>query len=877
MRKMWKSVIAAVFTLSTVVSSVVMPTAVSAADAAIPLPELRVEGFESYAAGTALDVRYPVNGGLYYTNNTATAAVIEMPIDDTTGLATDNANKKVSGTKRVELVPLKDGDSQKAVGVKLAVTEGETYQVRATVRARDDSSSRQYYIRCWQNSGTILKTGPAKNSSGDWVDLELDYTSTVTGTLYFEVFTWKDGFVMDDFYVHKVAETTDGTFETGEEGVAMPLAVKGLGTIYSGFSTSEVVKGISASGSRSLKYERTPAAETAGAAAYISKTAELKAGVTYVISAKVRKLETMSDKLYRIRAYKTSAEPSPALPSNGIMVTSGTSGDDWITIECEYTSEIDNTIRFEVAGWNDGGYVDDFIIYDKSDVPDPTPEPVMINTSDSTFESCETGGVLPVVHGAYGDIASGELYAGWSTAEIVDTASVSGSKSVKFVRTEEASAAGAGAYIGVTADLKAGVEYTVTANVKRLETISGSEQFHIRALSGGAALDPDVAWCDHAVLTVADDAWHTIKYKYTSNIDNKVSFQVAVWNDGGYVDDFCIYEGDEPVEYEFGISDVSFTYSADGESFVTAGKTNVTDGIYKYTIIANNPTEEDAEFTPIIALYDADNVLVSVNVNQTTVAAGDVAVEIPVTLAVSGAAQGAYIKTFVWNLATMTPYDVPALKVLIIGNSITQHDASAAIGWNGSWGMAATSEDSDYVHQLITLAKAENNNLDFQWKNISEFEKYFYDFSLFNTARYDDYVNYDADIIIAAFGANIKNGANEQDSSYDNDMIFNTSHYKNIVNYFNPNGTATVIVGLTTLTSTENITVITDAAEEEGWAVVDMSDLTDEIYLGSAHKDAEVFSSDVSAGVLAHPGDEGMKVMAERLWTALEPVIASKK
>ena len=77
MRKMWKSVIAAVFTLSTVVSSVVMPTAVSAADAAIPLPELRVEGFESYAAGTALDVRYPVNGGLYYTNNTATAAVIE--------------------------------------------------------------------------------------------------------------------------------------------------------------------------------------------------------------------------------------------------------------------------------------------------------------------------------------------------------------------------------------------------------------------------------------------------------------------------------------------------------------------------------------------------------------------------------------------------------------------------------------------------------------------------------------------------------------------------------------------------------------------------------------------------------------------------------
>jgi hypothetical protein len=40
-------------------------------------------------------------------------------------------------------------------------------------------------------------------------------------------------------------------------------------------------------------------------------------------------------------------------------------------------------------------------------------------------------------------------------------------------------------------------------------------------------------------------------------------------------------------------------------------------------------------------------------------------------------------------------------RILFIGNSITYHVPLPEAGWNGSWGMAATSRDNDYVHRTL--------------------------------------------------------------------------------------------------------------------------------------------------------------------------------
>jgi hypothetical protein len=49
-------------------------------------------------------------------------------------------------------------------------------------------------------------------------------------------------------------------------------------------------------------------------------------------------------------------------------------------------------------------------------------------------------------------------------------------------------------------------------------------------------------------------------------------------------------------------------------------------------------------------------------------------------------------------------------KALFVGNSITLHPPNASIGWPGSWGMAATSGDKDYVHLTVnTIARTQGS------------------------------------------------------------------------------------------------------------------------------------------------------------------------
>lgn len=45
----------------------------------------------------------------------------------------------------------------------------------------------------------------------------------------------------------------------------------------------------------------------------------------------------------------------------------------------------------------------------------------------------------------------------------------------------------------------------------------------------------------------------------------------------------------------------------------------------------------------------------------------------------------------------------PIGKVAFVGNSITHHAPSERLNWQGNWGMAASSESSDYVHRLLGL------------------------------------------------------------------------------------------------------------------------------------------------------------------------------
>jgi hypothetical protein len=93
-------------------------------------------------------------------------------------------------------------------------------------------------------------------------------------------------------------------------------------------------------------------------------------------------------------------------------------------------------------------------------------------------------------------------------------------------------------------------------------------------------------------------------------------------------------------------------------------------------------------------------------------------------------------------------------KVLFLGNSITRHPPSEAIGWNGDWGMAASAPDKDYVHLVAaTLAGRSGKPPEVLALNIAEFER---NASAYNIeSKLKDALAFDADLVILAIGENV--------------------------------------------------------------------------------------------------------------------------
>ena len=90
-------------------------------------------------------------------------------------------------------------------------------------------------------------------------------------------------------------------------------------------------------------------------------------------------------------------------------------------------------------------------------------------------------------------------------------------------------------------------------------------------------------------------------------------------------------------------------------------------------------------------------------------------------------------------------------KILFLGNSITLHGPKADIGWSGNWGMAASSEDKDYVH-LVTRAIAEHAGATPQIKvsNIADFERNYATYDVDEQLR--DLFAFDPDLVVLAIG-----------------------------------------------------------------------------------------------------------------------------
>ncbi|MEZ5329604.1 MAG: hypothetical protein R3F19_31545 [Verrucomicrobiales bacterium] len=199
--------------------------------------------------------------------------------------------------------------------------------------------------------------------------------------------------------------------------------------------------------------------------------------------------------------------------------------------------------------------------------------------------------------------------------------------------------------------------------------------------------------------------------------------------------------------------------------------------------------------------------------------------------------------------------ELPASKVLFLGNSITLHAPAPNIGWTGNWGMAASSEDKDYVHLLTSkIAKAAGGDHPRTMvRNIADFERGYGEFE--TAARLKEELAFEADIVVIAIGENVAEIRSEPEAEK-----FSTA-IKGLLSEIKTHGKPAIFVRSSFWPNAAKDDILRDVCAAEGGTFVDIGPLGSD----AANKAPEF----EHAGVAAHPGDRGMAAIADAIFEAI--------
>ena len=197
------------------------------------------------------------------------------------------------------------------------------------------------------------------------------------------------------------------------------------------------------------------------------------------------------------------------------------------------------------------------------------------------------------------------------------------------------------------------------------------------------------------------------------------------------------------------------------------------------------------------------------------------------------------------------------LKVLFIGNSITRHGIKPEIGWYSDCGMAASSIENDYVHQTVKMLEEKYGKVQFCIAQRSDWER---DFFLPNALDYyKDAYNFDADIAIFRLGENVRMTQPEH-------VEILASAFIDAMKYLSEGRRAKLVVTDTFWRNTNVNTSIEKACAVMGIESVKLGDLGDD----DSMKATGLFAH---GGVAMHPGDKGMKTIADRIVAKIEEIM----
>ncbi|QDT89275.1 hypothetical protein Pan161_09030 [Gimesia algae] len=198
-------------------------------------------------------------------------------------------------------------------------------------------------------------------------------------------------------------------------------------------------------------------------------------------------------------------------------------------------------------------------------------------------------------------------------------------------------------------------------------------------------------------------------------------------------------------------------------------------------------------------------------------------------------------------------------KILFLGNSITLHGPSKKIGWDGNWGMAASSQKKDYVHIVTaSLSKSSVVKPKILVKNIATFERQYATYNL--KEHLQDAFTFHPDLVILTIGENVP-----QLKTAEEQAKFQSS-VEQLLKQLQKDHHPTIIVRSSFWPNKLKDEALRQACQKAGGTFVDIRSLSKE-EKNYARSEREF----QHAGVAAHPGDQGMQAIADAILKAVQP------
>jgi Tol biopolymer transport system component len=190
--------------------------------------------------------------------------------------------------------------------------------------------------------------------------------------------------------------------------------------------------------------------------------------------------------------------------------------------------------------------------------------------------------------------------------------------------------------------------------------------------------------------------------------------------------------------------------------------------------------------------------------------------------------------------------NVPVAKILFLGNSITLHAPAPKIGWTGNWGMAASSQEKDFVHLLVDeIASTSGDRPTIMVRNIADFEQGFDSFDIEMELQAE--LEFRPDLVIVAIGENMSEPTTGEEQSR------LAVAFAKLLEVLDRNGRPAVLVRSSFWASHAKDGIMRKASEDVGATFVDIGALAKD-HTNAAKSERRIDH----AGVGNHPGDKGM-------------------